>query len=168
MATLYIVNATRQRHRIPLVLDSGRVTRFDVPSLGQEQMAGEFSEADKMRMVQHIERYGGLDISETHKTPPGFSGLAYRWDRPAKVAEIEGAHEVEMVRREKVSAREMTNAVKAFDGRARNIRGIQRPESMITETVIEETVPTGETPPSGGLMSKIIGDVSGDRLDIGA
>ena len=168
MPNLYIVNATRHVQKISLWLDSShnRMTTFMVPSGGQELMDDAFTEADKVKMIQHIERFGGLDISETNKTPPGFAGLAYRWDRPAKEPEIEAAHEVDMTRREKMSAGAMVDGVKAFDGRARRSRGVVRPQSMITETEIQEVAPVGEAMPSGGLYSKIIGDVEGGRFDV--
>jgi hypothetical protein len=166
MPDLYIVNATPQTQRIPLRLNSGRKTRFEVPMGGQDVMGDEFGQEDKMLMIQHLERFGGIDISETNKTPPGFCGIAYRWDRPARESEIERAHEVDLTRREKVSAGEMVKGAKAFDGRVRGARGVTRPQSMVTETTIEETVPLGETPPSGGLRSTIIGDVQGGQLEI--
>lgn len=168
MPNLYIVNATRHVQKISLWLDnSNRMTTFLVQSGGQEVMEEPpFTQADQMKMIQHIERFGGLDISETNKTPPGFAGLAYRWDRPAKESDIEAAHEVDMTRREKMSAGAMVDGVKAFDGRARRSRGVVRPQSMITETEIQEVAPVGETMPSGGLYSKIIGDVEGGRFDV--
>lgn len=166
MANLFIVNATTQRHLIPFILESGRRMRLEVPSGGQEVMGEEFSEGDKVAMIRHLERYGGIDITETHKTPPGFCGLAYRWDTAAKESDIRRANEVDVTRRQKLSASEMVKTVKAFDGTVRNTRGVTRPQSMITETTIEETAPLGETPPSGGLRSTIIGDVEGGKLEI--
>lgn len=166
MPNLFIINTTRLNFKPSLRTDNGRRIPFLVPAGGQEVMDDTFSEADKFRMIHHIESFGGLNISETNKTPPGFSGWAYRWDIPASENQIMAGHEVDMTRREKVSARAMVDGAKAFDGTARRARGVRQPQSMITETEIQEVAPVNEAPPSGGLHSKIIGDVEGGKLEI--
>ncbi len=179
MSKLYIVNATRMTHIIPLRLDMPddnnkaayhRKAAFNIPPGSQIEMGDMYTEAEKLAMIVHLERFGGLDISTTHQTPPGFAGLAYRWERPATESDITRAHEVDMTRREKMSAREMVNSAKSFDGRLR--QSLKRygvdAAAMITETTIEEVAPPNERPPSGGLKSKIIGDVTGGKYDVPA
>lgn len=165
MGKLFVVNASVITQKIKWRLPNGRVTALVIGPGAQEEVDAAFDEADRVALINHIETYGGLDISETSQTPPGFSGLAYRWERPASESEITRAHEVDMTRRQKISAREMLNGVKAFDGTMRNIRGLPT-GAMVSETTILETAPAGETPPSGGLKSTIIGDVHGGRVDI--
>lgn len=173
MGNLYVINASRSHQAIPLfltqksgdVITAYRKTRLEVPSGGQIVIGDEFDEAHKVALVNHIERFGGVDISMTHHTPQGFSGLAYRWEKPASESDIERSHEVDMTRRAKLSAREFTRSAKAFDGQIRQTRGI-KPSAVITETVIEEVAPRGETMPSGGIRSEIIGDPQGGDFDI--
>lgn len=168
MTNLYIVNATRLRQSIPIWLDGRRLTHIIVESGGQEVMGENYAESHKSAMIAHIERFGGIELGETNQTPAGFSGLAYRWERPAKETEIERAHEVDQTHRAKVSARAMVDGVKTFDVTARKRatgRGV-RTDGFITETTIQETAPAGETLPGGGITSTILGDVAGGKVEI--
>lgn len=166
MEKLFIVNATAQKQKIILFMRDGRRVRFDIAPGSQEPVGDEFDEEVRSVLLAHIERYGGLNITETSRTPAGFSGLAYRWDRPATESEIERSHEVDQVERQKRSARSMLDGVKAFDGKVRKSKRLARPQSLVTETTIEESAPPGEVLPSGGIRSTIVGDVQGRRLEI--
>lgn len=165
MGKLFVINASVVTQKVLWRLPNGRKAALVIGPGAQEEVDAAFDEADRVALINHIETYGGLDISETSQTPPGFSGLAYRWEQPASESEITRAHEVDMTRRQKISAREMLNGVKAFDGGLRQIKGLPG-SAVISETTILETAPAGETPPSGGLKSTIIGDVQGGRVDI--
>ncbi len=167
MSDLYLINASRHRHKFLLRLESGKIAMLNIPAGGQEVMGDAFDEASKMRAIQQVEFYGGMEISgPKNSTPPGFAGLAYRWDRPAPSDTIEAAYETDMVRRRKVSARQRVDLAKGFDGIAREKKSITNPAALVTVTEIEEVAPIGETLPSGGITSTIISSMDGGKLEI--
>ena len=164
---LYIINSTKHRHKFLLRLDKGQLSPLNIPAGGQEVLGDEYEEVTKFQAIQHIERYGGMEISgPKNTTPPNFYGLAYRWDRPANPDTIEAAFETDMVRRRKVSARERINAAKGMDGMTRAGKMIAHPGDVVTISEIQEIAPLGETLPSGGLSSTIISAMDGGKLEI--
>jgi hypothetical protein len=167
MSDLYIINASRHRHKFLLRLESGRLAMLNIPAGGQEVMGDAFDEVSKMRAIQQVEFYGGMEISgPKNATPDGFAGLAYRWERPAPADTIEAAYETDMTRRRKVSARQRVDLAKGFDGVARGKQSITNPGALVTVTEIEEVAPAGETLPSGGITSTIIASIDGGKFEI--
>ncbi|MHB8388160.1 MAG: hypothetical protein ACYDBH_01105 [Acidobacteriaceae bacterium] len=170
MSKLYVINATRNTQRIVLVRPNvtGAAHKFVmvIPAGQQELMGDEFSAEDQKLMMEHLERFGGRDITEMNGTPENFFGLAYRREQPAKADQILAAHNVDMTRREKLSAQVMIDGVKAFDGKLRRGGKIPNPAALVTETVIEETAPLGEKMPSGGLRSAINVTLEGGDLKV--
>jgi len=165
MPTLYVANASKQKHdfiyRIP---EETSIRRQQIPAGGQITVYQPNASAEVLAAIidQHS-RYGLMDIAEIDRRKP-FVGLCYRFDKPIQVEKIMQAdeHNAGVLQRESQEARKLSAAAlhNAID---RATEGAVKLESLELEVVeqngstepgLNETVTVtrdgGDPPPRRG------------------
>jgi hypothetical protein len=162
MPTLYVANASKQKHdfiyRIP---EETSVRRQQIPPGGQIVVYQPNTPADVLKVIidQHT-RYGLMDIAEIDRRKP-FVGICYRLDKPIQVEKIMQADEhnagvLQEASQEarKLSAAALHNAIDRATEGAAKLESLEleiveqngRSEPGLNETVIVSRDPNDVNP----------------------
>lgn len=159
MTTLYVANASKQKHdfiyRIP---EETSVRRQQIPAGGQITVYQPNTSLDILRAIvdQHL-KYGLVDVADIDRRKP-FVGVCYSFDKPIKVDKIMQADEHNAgvlqeasLEARKLSAAALHNAINQATGGAAQI------ESLELE-VVEQNGPT-----EPGLNERVMVTRDGDE-----
>jgi hypothetical protein len=159
MPTLYVANASKQKHdfiyRIP---EETSIRRQQIPAGGQIVVYQPNSSAETLKVIidQHS-KYGLIDISEIDRRKP-FVGICYRFDKPIQVDKIMQAdeHNAGVLQEASLEARKLSAAAlhNAID---RATEGAAKLESLELE-VVEQNGPT-----EPGLNERVMVTRQGDN-----
>lgn len=133
MPTLYIANASKQRHdfiyRIP---EESAPRRQQIPAGGQIVVYQPNASMEVLSVIvdQHL-RYGLMDVAEIDRRKP-FIGLCYRFDKPINVEKIMQAdeHNSDVLDEQSLDARKLSaaalhGAITEATGGAANIESLE-------------------------------------------
>ena len=147
---LYITNTTKQRHVMPIRKEGqSQLVPLIIESGGQLEISErDWAEAHLVMLIAELERrYNAIDIGETSRHPEGYSGIAYRWDKPATESQIHAGHEIVVTNQEKTSAAEATKAALGYDRAVNKGTKTKRISEMTAVEVVQDSDP--RTGPSG-------------------
>lgn len=141
--TLYIANTTKQHQIIPMRF-AGReqLTRFDIPAGKQIELKDtHWSEAHQAQVVEHITRFGAVEVPDINQHPETPPPLVFQFGKPVTEDKIQQAHELVVEGQEKRSAAEAVKAGLGFDRAANNGTRGKRLAQVTSVEVIEQSNP---------------------------
>ncbi len=152
MPTLYVANASKQKHdfiyRVP---EENSVRRQQIPAGSQIVVYQPNSPIEVLRAIvdQHL-KYGLMDVAEIDRRKP-FIGICYSFDKPIKVDKIMQAdeHNADVLQEASLDARKLSAAA-LHDAITQATQGAVQIESLELE-VVEQNGPT-----EPGLNEKVI------------